>query len=120
MQEAISTNWPTAREGRKGTQAWPFNQILQVIFNRNGSEHRTGIPVYIDRGHARYEELAYTEDVYKAISEGQAVQQRTESEYLKFLREFVQARAFAKAGQGVAAAGKVIKVPSQQPLKVAG
>jgi replicative DNA helicase len=119
MQEAISTNWPAAREGRKGQQSWPFNQVFQVIFNRNGNEFRTGIPMYIDRGHSKYEEMAYTDEVYAAMAAGQQPQQKKESMYLEFLREFVQAKAYAKAGQGGAAGGKVVKVPTQAPLKVA-
>ena len=50
LAEEIAANWPDARpavhEGHE-SQRWPFNQILQVVLQRQGKENRYGIPMYI-------------------------------------------------------------------------
>ena len=60
MQEAIEAQFGGRREG-DDSQAWLFNQLLQIIVQRQGREYRWGIPLYLDRGKARYEEVATPE-----------------------------------------------------------
>ncbi|MCL2640307.1 MAG: hypothetical protein FWD53_05635, partial [Phycisphaerales bacterium] len=58
MQNAIDSN-PLFAKKRPGedSQTWLFNQIFQIVFQRQGREYRYGIPFYLDRGRARYEEV---------------------------------------------------------------
>lgn len=61
MAEEIAARFTTRTplpEGAHESAAWKFNQIFQVVLQRQGRDCRLGIPYYIDRGHARYEEMA--------------------------------------------------------------
>lgn len=60
MAEEIAALWPNYRkvkENQHDSAGWKFNQIFQVVLQRQGRDCRYGIPFYIDRGHARYEEI---------------------------------------------------------------
>jgi len=57
LADKIEEQFGNAREGKTDSQAWKFNQILQIILQRQGRECRYGLPYYIDRGFARYEEV---------------------------------------------------------------
>jgi replicative DNA helicase len=55
--DAMPAEWQTYRKYRTDLQSFKFNQRLHMILNRNGTEARYGIPLYIDKGYARYEEV---------------------------------------------------------------
>jgi replicative DNA helicase len=65
-ERQVAHGW--TREGRTGMQGLRFNQMLHVILQRGGPNFPMGIPLYIDRGFARYEECA-TDEVLKFAHE---------------------------------------------------
>ena len=94
MSEAIEANWPGFRPGHEGTNAWRFNQILQIVVQRQGRDCRTGIPMYVHRGQARYEEMA-------------------DSMSMTFLKEFIANSKQNKRGPQVGSGGPAL--PALQP-----
>lgn len=49
------------RQGKAGANSLMYNQVLHLILQRQGPDFRRGIPLYLDRGYARYEEMATPE-----------------------------------------------------------
>ena len=94
IEAAFGAGTQFARPGKEESQAWLFNQVFQIILQRQGRECRYGLPFYIDRGHARYEEVSTPEAT-------------------SFLRDYSKAR---KEARKVVAAG-VHAHPVQQPVR---
>jgi replicative DNA helicase len=61
----IKEKWgcrPNKTYEQHGNNALAYNQVLHVVLQRRGPDFRRGIPLYLDRGHARYEEMACAKD----------------------------------------------------------
>jgi replicative DNA helicase len=56
--EAETGLWTYEGKELEGHAALPYNQMLHIFLQRGGPDYRRGIPLYLDRGRARYEELA--------------------------------------------------------------
>jgi len=52
---------------REGFNALPFNQFLHILINRHGTDYRSGIPLYHDRGVFQYEEVGPCSDIGRRI-----------------------------------------------------
>jgi replicative DNA helicase len=103
LAEEIEANWPNARgnvpEDAPESQKWPFNQILQVILQRQGRDCRFGIPFFIDRGRARYEEVIGEdrEGYLQWLKADRRGDHRPEwFKFSNFLRDFSKAKKVAR------------------------
>ncbi len=51
-----------------GHGALQYNQVLHIVLQRRGPDFRRGVPLYLERGRTRYEEMA-TPEILKFMAE---------------------------------------------------
>ena len=61
------------------SNSWRFNQFLHVVLHRGGDEYRDGIPLYLRRGLATYEEVSDSETlrIAKELGRSKKVPEKT-------------------------------------------
>ena len=86
-RKILDNRW--VRDGNPGNtdhnNLW-FNQALHIMLNRFGPAFTSGIPMYIHRGKAQYQEMAYRFDYAKGEWEFDSRKHHVELAFVDFLR----------------------------------
>ncbi len=99
-----------------------YNQMLHFYLQRGGDNWTKGIPLYIDRGRATYEEMAVCRDAngnFEQIGNWYGRPRWKESECMKFIRERRRMKRAAKSAGPALPSAKAVTQANQSESELA-